>query len=159
MEIKSAKMSGESLGTPGMKRYTVTPIAGPDGFTWEEFLYSETAVRNGLYNIPTVQVKEAIRQLVVHLLQPLQQLYGKPVRITSGYRSPMVNLLVKGVPGSQHTKGEAADLCVPEGPEYLLSLLRSAGLVFDQAIVYRKRFFLHLSYRADGNNRQEVLYQ
>ncbi|MCD8042969.1 MAG: D-Ala-D-Ala carboxypeptidase family metallohydrolase [Tannerellaceae bacterium] len=141
------------------KNYTSQSITGRDRFTWEDFIYSETAVKNGLSNIPTPQAEEAIRELVVHLLYPLQQLYGKPIRITSGYRSPVVNYLVNGVIGSQHIKGEAADLYIPEGPDYLLHLVCSAGLTFDQAIVYRKRFFLHLSYTANGRNRQEIVYR
>ncbi|GEM_PF-125388 len=159
MEIKSGKIQQNRSNISNTRRYMPIPVADPEGFTWGDFIYNEAAVRKGLSNMPDLQAREAIRQLVVNLLDPLRSLYGKPLRIISGYRSPIVNLLVKGVPGSQHTKGEAADVCAPEGPEYLFNLLEAAGLDFDQAIVYQKRFFLHLSYKADGGNRREVLFR
>ena len=44
-----------------------------------------------------------------------------------------------------------------EGPEKLLEILKASGLDFDQAILYRRKKFLHLSYR-EGFNRRQVLY-
>ena len=66
--------------------------------------------------------------------------------------------LVGGVPTSQHTKGEAADCYCASGPEYLLQVLLDSGLPFDQAIVYKRKRFLHLSYR-QGRCRKMVLYK
>ncbi|MCD8042797.1 MAG: D-Ala-D-Ala carboxypeptidase family metallohydrolase [Tannerellaceae bacterium] len=137
----------------------ISPPIDHGGFTWQEFTHSDTARKYGIPNEPTGQVKESIRVLVAHLLQPLRLLYGKPVRITSGYRSPEVNRLVKGTTRSQHIKGEAADLAIPEGPDHLLDLLVTSGLDFDQVIVYRKRHILHLSYKAEETNRQQILYR
>jgi uncharacterized protein YcbK (DUF882 family) len=37
-------------------------------------------------------------------------LYGKPIIVTSGYRSPEVNRSVNGATSSQHVLGEAADI-------------------------------------------------
>ena len=65
-------------------------------FTWEEMTYSRVAVENGLLNEPSFEVKQAIMELVKRLLQPLRLAYGKPIAITSGYRSPEVNRLVGG---------------------------------------------------------------
>ena len=91
-------------------------------FTWEEMTYSRVAVENGLLNEPSFEVKLAIKELVKRLLQPLRLAYGKPIAITSGYRSPKVNWLVGGVPSSQHAKGEAADCYVPD-PKVLRDVL------------------------------------
>ena len=66
-------------------------------FTWEEMTYSRVAVENGLLNEPPFEVKQAMMELVKQLLQPLRLAYGKPIAITSGYRSPEVNRLVGGV--------------------------------------------------------------
>ena len=74
-------------------------------FTWEEMTYSRVAVENGLVNEPPFEVKQVMMELVKRLLQPLRLAYGKPIAITSGYRSPEVNRLVGGVPSSQHVKG------------------------------------------------------
>lgn len=127
-------------------------------FTFEELTYSRIAVENGLENVPSPQALQALKNLSTYLLQPLRDRYGKSITITSGYRNETVNLLAGGVKNSQHTKGEAADCYIAEGPEVLLGILQTSGLAFDQAILYRQKKFLHLSYR-EGFNRRQVLYR
>ena len=127
-------------------------------FTFDELTYSRTAVENGLSNRPGATELDNLAQLVERLLDPLRERLGEPIAILSGYRSPEVNTLVGGVPDSQHTLGEAADCYCLAGPERLLAVLRASGLPFDQAIVYRRRNFLHLSHRA-GRCRGQILYR
>lgn len=127
-------------------------------FTFDELTYSRTAVENGLLNRPGATERDNLAQLVERLLDPLRERLGEPIAILSGYRSPEVNTLVGGVPDSQHTLGEAADCYCLAGPERLLAVLRASGLPFDQAIVYRRRNFLHLSHRA-GRCRGQILYR
>lgn len=43
-------------------------------------------------------------------LQHIRTEFGKPIRVTSGYRSPEYNKEIGGVKNSQHTKAVAADL-------------------------------------------------
>ena len=125
-------------------------------FTWEEMTYSRVAVENGLRNVPPAEAEIAMKHLVKRVLQPLRIAYAGPIAITSGYRSPEVNRLVGGVPSSQHVKGEAADCYVPD-PEVLLNVLRFCKLPFDQAILYKRKKFLHLSLRASGKNRYQII--
>lgn len=127
-------------------------------FTLDELIYSRIAVEHGLDNFPPAEVHPALRELVQRLLQPLRIAFGAPIAITSGYRSPEVNRLTGGVPSSQHVKGEAAD-CYAPGIYKLLDALLKSGLPFDQAILYRKKHFLHLSLKANGVNRYQVLYK
>ena len=127
-------------------------------FTFEELTYSRIAVENGLENVPNPQALQALKNLATYLLQPLRNRYGSAIAVTSGYRNETVNLLAGGVKNSQHTKGEAADCYIVEGPEKLLEILKASGLDFDQAILYRRKKFLHLSYR-EGFNRRQVLYR
>lgn len=125
-------------------------------FSWDEMVYSRIAVENGLCNNPPAEVVNAMKQLVKRLLQPLRIAYARPIVITSGYRSPEVNRLVGGVLSSQHVKGEAVDCFVPD-LEVLLEIVRFCKLPFDQAILYRKKKFLHLSLRAKGTNRYQII--
>ena len=118
--------------------------------------HSQMAIERGILNEPDAEQREAIQQLVDHLLQPLRERVGEAIAITSGFRNQEVNRLVGGVPTSQHTKGEAADCYCASGPEHLLQVLLDSGLPFDQAIVYRRKRFLHLSYR-QGQCRKMVL--
>ena len=120
--------------------------------------YSCIAILNGLPNNPPEEARCALCELVKCLLQPLRIAYNKPIVVTSGYRSPEVNRLVGGVRSSQHVKGEAADCYVPD-IYFLLDTLKKSDLPFDQSILYRKKHFLHLSYRVNGKQRRQVLYK
>ena len=127
-------------------------------FTLQELTYSRTAVEHGLENVPGPQAFQSLRNLATYLLQPLRDRYGSAIAVTSGYRNETVNLLAGGVKNSQHTKGEAAECYITEGPLKLLDILKASGLDFDQAIVYPRKKFLHLSYR-EGFNRRQILYK
>ena len=67
-------------------------------FNKHNFALTETVLRN-------------IQELAKNL-QVLRDEIGKPIKITSGYRSPEHNAKVGGVKSSRHITGEAADLKV-----------------------------------------------
>lgn len=127
-------------------------------FSLDEMTYSRIAIENGLDNEPPPAARQALGNLANGLLEPLREVYKGPIAVLSGYRSEAVNRLAGGVATSQHLKGEAADCYVAEGPLRLLEALKSSGLPFDQAIVYAKRKFLHLSLKEVGCNRMQVLF-
>jgi len=79
-------------------------------FTLEELTSSATARRYNIPNNPTPEVVEKLRSLCLKVLEPLRQRYGKPVIVSSGYRSVNLNIKVGGVSTSQHIYGEAADI-------------------------------------------------
>lgn len=130
-----------------------------------EFAVSATAAAKGIKMVIPEAVKPNIVALVTKLLQPLCDATGWRDQVNSGYRSPEVNKLVGGVPTSQHLTGQASDNMfytkTVDGVKYVraVDVLRSlvaSGLDFDQAIAYPT--FVHLSYRAHGKNRRQVLY-
>lgn len=123
-------------------------------FELSEFIKSDTATRKGIANDPGVGEVKAIENLVINLLQPLREVYGKRMVINSGYRCPELNKAVGGVPTSQHVKGEAADVAC-EHPAYLVECLKKSGLDFDQCIQYSS--FVHLSLKVEGQNRKQYL--
>jgi zinc D-Ala-D-Ala carboxypeptidase len=85
-------------------------------FTLEEMTYSETAARKGIPNVPkhgspeyinlvrTCEVMEKVRTL----------LNDKVILVSSGYRSPAVNVAVGGASTSAHMSGLAADFHAPD---------------------------------------------
>lgn len=79
-------------------------------FKAEEMLYSITAEKLEIDNIPTDE--EIIENInyTLERLNTIRENYGKPIIITSGYRCDMLNSLVGGVKDSYHKKGLAADL-------------------------------------------------
>ena len=66
-----------------------------------------------------------------------------------------MNKAVGGVETSQHTKGMAAD-CGCTDPYALAKLAKRMKLDYDQMGVYAS--FVHLSYRRDGKNRNQIFY-
>ena len=82
-------------------------------FELAEFLVSETAARRGIANEPTPEIIDNLRRLCQLVLEPLRVKLARPVVITSGYRSLVLNRAVGGSPTSHHMQGRAADLIVP----------------------------------------------
>ena len=91
-------------------------------FTVGEFFRSGTAIRLGIDNNPdahpgegisTAEVGENLRALCTEVLEPLRRRVGRVI-VTSGYRCQELNKAVGGVWNSQHLKGEAADIFVPD---------------------------------------------
>ena len=125
-------------------------------FSYREFEESPTAKAKGIHNvIDTFDKRDAIRALVLEVLQPLRDAWGKPLHINSGYRCPELNALVGGVPTSQHMKGEAADIAT-DTPAELARLAMKLGLPFDQVILYPT--FVHFSHKLNGEQRGQILY-
>ncbi|MFI3323034.1 MAG: D-Ala-D-Ala carboxypeptidase family metallohydrolase [Rikenellaceae bacterium] len=122
-------------------------------FTLSEFTKSATAKLNNIDNTISVVALSRVQYLVRNLLQPLRDKYGKPLTVSSGYRCEKLNKAVGGVPTSQHTKGEAADVKC-DNPIALLDVLLHSGLEFDQAILYPT--FLHLSIKEGGNRKMVI---
>lgn len=133
-------------------------------FSYSEF---EATDQKGLElknKITSFEVRDSVKALVDTVIQPLRDAWGKPLAINSGYRCAEVNAAVGGVPTSQHTKGEAADVC-PFGRNghgdievvrNLAIAARDLGLPFDQMILYPT--FVHFSHKLHGNQRGQVLY-
>ena len=54
-------------------------------------------------------------------------------------------------------KGEAADLSIDGKARELLELIEENHLPFDQAILYRKQNFLHVSLKVEGEQREQII--
>jgi hypothetical protein len=83
-------------------------------FTLEEFQRSSVADAHGIDNTIPAQYIPTLEQLCRTILEPLRAFAGQPIIISSGYRSPALNIKVGGVYASQHTLGEAADIALPK---------------------------------------------
>ena len=135
-------------------------------FTYEELCHSGVAERKGLRNRPKTKEEERVvienlKALCMEVLQPLRDYLEKPVVISSGYRSEEVNRMVGGVKGSQHLKGEAADIHV-ENTEHLLKMMHfiMEETDFDQLIWEKNKAgtqWVHVSFRRNGVNKHQVL--
>jgi len=121
-------------------------------FTFEEL----TKTNTGLSNVPGPKEFEALSYLAVNLLEPLRQLYGKPITVNSAFRSREVNRAVGGSETSQHCKGEAADLTCDDNKK-LFELIRD-NFIFDQLINEKNYSWIHVSLKKNGNRKQVLRY-
>ena len=125
-------------------------------FSYKEFEESETAVRKGIANvINTTEIRDSVKALVLNVLQPLRDAWGKPLHINNGYRCPALNEAVGGVPTSAHLSGQAADVAC-DNPYELASLAKELNLPYDQMILYPT--FVHFSHKLNGKQRKKILY-
>lgn len=130
-------------------------------FSIAEFLNSDAADKYQVSNMPAdeelLAVLNNINALVNNVLDPLRARIGRPVIITSGYRSQRVNELVGGSKTSQHLSGKAADIHVqgytPQQMDIVYQTIQMC-FDFDQLIFYPSKNIIHISWNGD-ENRQE----
>lgn len=132
-----------------------------ENFSLAEMCFSQTATRAGINNRPDGMVTARLRALCENVLQPLRDAVGAPIRVTSGYRSPVLNARIGGSATSQHRLGEAADIVLPadldrDGVVRLYNIISASGLPFDQLILELGEW-VHVSHRFDGRPRAQRL--
>lgn len=126
-------------------------------FTFKELSHSDTALIRGIDNYPTAEAVSNLTKLVDNVLDPLREKYGKPIYVSSGYRSPALNRSVNGATSSQHRLGEAADITAgsKEENKKLFEIIKKE-LPYDQLIDEKNFSWVHVSYR-EGRNRKQAL--
>jgi hypothetical protein len=125
-------------------------------FTLDEMTRSQTASQRNILNVPNDEQIENLTDLCIYVLDPIRDAAGRPVMITSGYRSNLLNKAVGGSRTSQHPEGKAADIRVKGIKiEQLFRFILALGIEFDQCI---QEFdtWIHISFNK-GNNRKQAL--
>jgi len=129
-------------------------------FTYAELTRSTTAVRKGLSNAPSKEHTANLMQLCAEVLEPLRKLYGRPIRISSGYRSVALNKAVGGSLASHHCLGMAVDL--DQGSRaanmQVFNLLKAYGtftqLIYEFGNLEDGPDWVHVSYDKDDLSRE-----
>lgn len=128
-------------------------------FTINELTKSSTASRLHINNTPSQEVKDNLNKLIDNVLDPLRELYGKPIIVNSGYRCPKLNKAVGGARNSQHLIGQASDIRTvtntKESNKQLFDIIRNSKLPFDQLINEYDFNWVHVSY--GPRNRRQIL--
>ena len=133
-------------------------------FSLAELTKSQTATRKGIDNQPTLDHIENLTELCTHVLEPTRRNFGKPMVITSGYRSEEICEAIGSSKNSQHAKGEAADFEMFGVDNKELAKYIKNNLVFDQLILefYNpddpSSGWVHCSYSKEENRKQSLLY-
>lgn len=132
-------------------------------FTLQEMTKSQTATRQGINNAPTKAHVSSLQALCRGVLEPVRDQFKRPITITSGYRSKALCEAIGSKTTSQHAKGQAADFEIRTIPNYDVACWIRDNLEFDQLILEfydgkdPNSGWIHVSYRADGNNRKQCL--
>lgn len=121
-------------------------------FSIKELCRSEDAEKHGIDNTPSEEAKINMENLIVEVLDPCREKYGKPITVNSGYRSRQLNAKVGGVDTSDHLTGEAADITggsVAENRKIFKILVENGK--FDQIIWEKGGQWVHVSWRGDDS--------
>lgn len=130
----------------------------------DEVLYSDTAKRRGIDNVPKAEHMENLKVICTEVFDKVREHFGVPLYISSGYRGKKLNAAIKGSERSDHCKGRALDL----DQDYRGNGVSNRqvfyyikdNLEFDQLIwefgSNGNPGWVHVGYRK-GANRQQIL--
>lgn len=121
-------------------------------FTFEELTHTNT----GMLNNPNSEQLANLQKLVDNILEPLRELYGKPITVNSAFRSALVNKSVKGAINSEHLTGMAADITC-DNPALLFRLIRDnysfRQLIWEKGDDKQPKW-VHVSFNEHDNKKQ-----
>lgn len=125
-------------------------------FTWKDVTFSEMAIRNDINNEPPEELKPNILRMARFMEEVRYVVGGRPIFISSWYRSPELNSIIGGSKTSAHMKGLACDCICPllGNPLRFAQELNQSNLDFDQVINEFDRW-VHIGL-AEGNRRQTL---
>lgn len=105
-------------------------------FWLSEFIESNTATRLGISNSPDPLAQSNLFKVAALMEEVRKLLGGKPIIVSSGYRSEALNRAVKGSRVSDHLRGEACDFTCPGygTPLQIAAAIAKSGIKFGQLI-------------------------
>ena len=133
-------------------------------FSYDEMVYSATAERLKLDNTPNEKEKANLVRLVLEILQPVRDKWGRPIVVTSGFRSEAVNKAVGGARNSQHRLGEAADIKIGSKSQnkalfnFILDMVNKGEIKVGQLIDEYGYSWVHVSLPREGKPNNQVLH-
>ena len=132
----------------------------------KEVTNSDTAKRLGINNTPTDEHLANLKLLAEKVFEPIREHFGKPIGVSSGYRSKALN---DATPGSslksQHCSGEALDLdqdsmntgiTNKEVFEYIKNNLEFDQLIWEYGTDANPDW-VHVSYESTEKQRKQIL--
>ena len=133
-------------------------------FKLMELIKSEAATRLDIDNTPSEEQIESLRLLCENILQPVRDHFGKPVKISSGFRCAELNSspAVGGSKTSDHCKGQAVDFEIdgvsnPELAEWISQNCKYTQLILEFYVQGQSNSgWVHVSYDPNNLKNQEL---
>lgn len=129
----------------------------------KEGIYSRTALRKGIDNIPTEGELKNMKVVAETIFEPLRAWVKGPIKINSFFRCKELNKVIGGSSKSQHCKGRAIDIDDTFGYKTNSEMFNyiKDNLDFDQLIWEYgdddNPNWVHISYVSPEKNRNRCL--
>ena len=129
--------------------------------SYKEATVSPTSTRLGIANTPEEFILKRMKKVAEVCFEPIRNHYGKPITVTSMYRSLELNNAIGGSSRtSQHMSGEAIDFDCGKDNKEIFAWIRE-NIKFDQLIwEYGNDLepdWIHISFTEQRENRGQVL--
>ena len=131
--------------------------------SYKEGVYSITATRLGIDNIPNEYEFANMQVLAENVFEPLRDWVKGPIKINSFFRGPELNKAIGGSSKSQHCQGRAIDIDDSYGHKTNAEMYEwiKKNLDFDQMIwefgTDENPNWVHVSYVSPDENRNRCL--
>lgn len=124
-------------------------------FTLPEMTVSARAKRDGIDNTPPPEIIARLKTVAAQMEAVRELLGGRPITITSCYRSPALNAATPGsAKASAHTLGWAVDFVCPTfgTPLQVAQRLARSAVGFDQ-LIHEHGVWVHISFDPRGRGQ------
>lgn len=127
-------------------------------FKMSELIHSDEANKRKIDNTPDINSLDNMLELIVYCLQPIRDMVGLSMNISSGYRCKALNDAIKGAKNSEHLKGMACDFTIKgwtakEAYEYI----KKNKFKYTQLIL-EKNQWVHVSYNKKDLKQENLIY-
>jgi uncharacterized protein YcbK (DUF882 family) len=125
--------------------------------SYNEATKSQTAIRHGIKNEPNDEQLQNMKIVAIKCFDPIREFYGKPLRVSSFFRSLELNRKVGGAKNSLHLNGQSIDFdagSIQENKK--IFEWAKDNLEYDQLINEYNFSWVHISYN-QGKNRKQIV--
>ena len=159
---ESVKLQETKSNLDGVELSAAKMTKISDHISYEEAMFSRTALRRGISNIPGPEQLKCMMDLAENFFEPLREWVEGPIKITSMFRGKKLNTAIGGSRSSQHMKGQAIDIDDTFGHKTNAEMYYyiKDNLIFDQMIWEfgddHNPNWLHISFVTHRKNRKKL---